>query len=704
MKLIIAEKPSQAFDYAKALGGFKNKDGYLENNEYYITWCFGHLVELAKDTAYREGTKWDKSYLPLLPEKFQYSIGTDRKGNVDSGKRKQIHLIKDLAHKSESIINATDADREGELIFRYVYNFLNLKKPFQRLWISSLTKGDIIKGFNNLLSAQEVENLSKAGYARAIADWLIGINGTQSATLHLGNGNLLSIGRVQTAILKIICERYLKHKDFKPTYSYRLKALHENQRQGISFESTTEVFSTEQEAKDVLSKLDKTQHFFVNKESKTTKQAPPLLFSIDTLIVSCNKLFNLTGQQTLNIAQSLYERKLTTYPRTDSNYINEENFRNIKSYLPELANRLLQIDYSFEVQKPKSVNDKKLTGSHDAIVPTGNIESFATLNDTEKKVFQLIIRRCLQSFSKPAIYEKTNYNFINNEIPFTTKTSVLVDKGYKLYEERAEKQELAEDEQNVVLDYQPFDRVNVLDFDIKEIEAKPPQLYTDANLTPALTHIDKFLQEENPTLYQELKQKIDLKDVQIGTQATRPAIIERLKKLNFIKIEKKKYIPTDTGLNYYNTIKDLQVSNIANTAILEKQLKDIQEEKITENEFYQKLNDYVSNIVNDIFSLQNKTITNTKQTKKALGTCPKCKKGNIIEGKKGYGCSEWKQGCDFVIWKQIAGKKITENNVKDLIEKGITPKIKGFKSKAGKPFEAKLTLNEEYKTEFNFNF
>ncbi|MGV4554916.1 DNA topoisomerase [Ornithobacterium rhinotracheale] len=282
MKLIIAEKPSQAKDYAEALGGFQRQDGYLQNNEYYITWCFGHLVELAKDTAYRNSTKWDKSYLPLLPEKFQYSIGTDQKGNIDNGKRKQINLIKDLAHKSESIINATDADREGELIFRYVYNFLNLKKPFQRLWISSLTKGDIIKGFNNLLASEKVDNLSKAGYARAIADWLIGINGTQAATLHLGNGNLLSIGRVQTAILKIICERYLKHKDFKPTYTYKLKASHENQRQGISFESTTDVFATEQEAKNVLSKLDKTQHFFISKEAKTTKQNPPLLFSIDT--------------------------------------------------------------------------------------------------------------------------------------------------------------------------------------------------------------------------------------------------------------------------------------------------------------------------------------------------------------------------------------------------------------------------------------
>ncbi|SDE00352.1 type IA DNA topoisomerase [Riemerella columbipharyngis] len=704
MKLIIAEKPAQARDYANALGGFTRKDGYLESSEYYITWCFGHLVELAKDTAYREGTKWEKSYLPLLPKTFQYSIGTDAKGNVDAGKKKQLDLIKTLADKSSEIINATDADREGELIFRYVYNYLKLDKPFKRLWmISSLTKGDILKGFSNLLSSDEVKNLSKSGYARAISDWLIGINGTQSATLQLGGGQLLSIGRVQTAILKIICERYLKNKDFKTSYTYRLKANH---NQPLEFDSKTAIFETELIANNYLNQLDKQKHQFVNSETKTTQQAPPLLFSIDTLIVSCNKLFNLSGQETLNIAQSLYEKKLTTYPRTDSNYINEENFSNLKKFIPSLSQELLQIDFYFSVEKPKSVNAEKLTGSHDAIVPTGQTDNYEGLTEKEKQVYQLILRRCLESFSTPAQYEKTTYKFLNNTIKFTTNTSILIDSGWKRYSlqntEKDENQD--EDEKAFKLDLKPNEFVPVTEFEIVKIESKPPALYTDANLTPALTHIDKFLQEENPALYQELKQKIDLKDVQIGTQATRPAIIERLKKLNLIKVEKKKYIPTETGLNYYNTIKDLQVSNIANTAILEKQLKDIQEGNISENQFYTELNQYVTNVVNDIFSLQNNTITKTKQTKKAIGICPKCKKGNVIEGKKGFGCTEWKQGCDFVIWKQIAGKKITESNVKSLIEKGTTSKIKGFKSKAGKPFEAKLTLNDDFRVEFNFNF
>ena len=698
MKLIIAEKPSQAKDYADALGGFQRKDGYLQSNEYYITWCFGHLIELERDTAYRESTKWSKDYLPLLPQNYKYTIGKDAKGKPDEGKEKQLKIIKDLAQKSTEIINATDADREGELIFRYVYNYLGLQLPFKRLWISSLTKGDIQKGFNHLLSATDVESLSKAGYARAISDWLIGVNGTQAATLQLGGGNLLSVGRVQTAILKIICERYLKNKNFKTSFTYRLRALHSVNHQ--EFNSVTDVFETEAEAQMYLQKISKEKHLFKGAETTQKKQVPPLLFSIDTLIVSCNKLFNLSGQETLNIAQSLYEKKLTTYPRTDSNYINEENFENLKRFLPDLAQEYLSVNYSFSTEKPKSVNAEKLTGSHDAIVPTGQTDAVQGLNQKEMQVYQLIIQRCLESFSTPAVYEKTNYLFENEGVRFATKTSILLDAGWKRFSQNAEKEENEEGEQSVKLNLQPNEYVPVTEFETVKIEAKPPQLYTDANLTPALTKIDKFLKEENPQLYEDLRQKIDLKDVQIGTQATRPAIIERLKKLDFIKVEKKKYLPTEKGLQYYNIIKDLQLANIANTAILEKQLKDIQEGRLSENNFYKELNQYVTNIVTDIFSIENGLKSNVKER---LCLCPKCQKGQIFEGKKGYGCSEWKAGCDFVIWKTIAEKSLTEKQVKDLLEKGQTTKIKGFKSKAGKSFEAQLSLNPEtFKVEFKF--
>lgn len=700
MKLIIAEKPAQAKNYADALGGFERKDGYFQSKDAYITWCFGHLIQLEEDTAYRDSQKWDLSYLPLIPETYKYCIGKGKDKKPDEGKKKQLSLIQKLAGQSTEIINGTDADREGELIFLYVYNYLKLTIPYKRLWISSLTKGDIIKGFDNLLSAKDVELLGKAGYARAISDWLVGINGTQTATLKLGNGNLLSIGRVQTAILKIICERWLKNKNFQSTFTYKIKAEHKYNN--VSYFSNTEIFESKEVAENILKGLN-ANHSFKEKKSEVKKVNPPLLYSIDTLIVDANKMFGFSGQDTLNIAQSLYEKKLTTYPRTDSNYINEENYGSLKKFLGELSTKTLGIDYEFGEGTPKSVNAKKLTGSHDAIVPTGEFTNYNTLSEKEKEIYHLIIRRCLESFSVSAVYNKNKYIFVNNGVEFFTYTSVLAEKGWKSYSFQPKKNNEENEESEEIeinLDFQEGEQVNVVSKNIMEIESKPPQLYTDANLTPDLVNIGKFIKEENPELLDKLKNDIDLSDVQIGTQATRPSIIERLKKLELIKIEKKKYVPTEKGLAFYNTIKELEVSNIANTALLEKQLKDIAEGKVAEQEFYNSLKEYVKKIVEDILNIKSVPTIGDKKGKN-LGICPKCKKGVIEEKKQIYGCSEYKNGCDFVISKTIGGKNITDKQVKDLIEKGVTSKIKGFQGKRGE-FEAKLKINDDFKIGFYF--
>lgn len=695
-KLIIAEKPSQAREYANAIGGFSTRDGYFESEKSYITWCFGHLVEMARDTAYRGNGNWSKSYLPLLPQNYQYCIGTDSKGKTDKAKKKQLELIKKLASQSSEIINATDADREGELIFLYVYNFLNLKLPYRRLWISSLTKGDILKGFKNLLSADEVKNIGKSGYARAISDWLVGINGTQSATLQLGERNLLTVGRVQTTILKIICERYLKNKNFVPSYSYRIKALH--QFNGIPYYSSTDVYESQEEAQNLLNYLDK-EHLFKEVQKTKKKVSAPLLHSIDTLIIEANKTFGYSGQDTLAVAQSLYEKKLTTYPRTDSQYINEENYDRLQSYLPNIAQQVLSISFSFAPIKPKSVNAKKLTGSHDAIIPTGELTNLNGLNEKEKNIFSLVIHKCMESFSDVAIYDKAKYIFDNKGVEFITRTSVLIEEGWKQYSFDRFEENGDEGEINLSLNFIEGQIVPVQNFELVEIQSKPPALYTDANLTPDLTNIGKFLKEENPKLLEELKGQIDLSDVQIGTQATRPLIIERLKKMEFITLERKKYVPTDKGLKFYETIKNLKVSNIANTAILEKELKDISDGKLDDKVFYNNLNQYVTSIVNDIFGISSTLNINER---KSIGNCPKCKTGKIVEGKKGYGCDQFKKGCDFVIWKEVAGKVLTQKNITDLINKGITSSIKGFKGKRGE-FNAKIHLDSDFNCKFKFD-
>ncbi len=697
--LIIAEKPNQAKDYAKALGNFSLKNGYLENEKYFITWCFGHLIQLETDDKYRDTGNWNKSYLPLIPEQYSYCIGRTGK-ETDKGKKSQVELIKTLMSKSNTIINATDADREGELIFLYLYNYLNCKLPYKRLWISSLTENDIKKGFASLLSSEDVKNLGKSGYARAITDWLVGVNGTQAATLQFGKGTLLTIGRVQTAILKIICERYLKNLNFKKSFTYRIYAEHNQNKAGF-VSISDDIFEKKETAKQVLSKLSNT-HICTDREDKIQKIGAPLLHSIDTLIIEANKKFGYTGQETLSCAQSLYEKKLTSYPRTDTQYINHENYAKIKTFLVQMAQNILNINYTFEVENPKSVNAQKLTGSHDAIVPTGQTSAIGDLSEKESNIFRLILHRCLESFSVPAEYKKQKFSFENNGVAFVTHTSKLVKAGWKNYSFQSSADEVGEEEQSVDLTIQKGDKVVVNYFDIKEIESKPPQLYTEATLTPDLTNIGKFLKEENPELLDSLKNSIDLSNVQIGTQATRPGIIERLKHLGFIEMKKNKFIPTEKGLDYYKIIKNLEVSNIATTAILEKKLKDLSDGTMSEKDFYNEIKLYTEKIVSDIFSIEDGTSPQFVNKSSGICICPKCQKGTIRVGEKSYFCSEYKNNCKFVISKTILQKDITEKRVFDLCTKKITKEIKGFVGKKGS-FDAKLKLDDEFKVVFDFS-
>lgn len=688
-KLIIAEKPSQAKEYAKALGGFSNKDGYLENEEYYIAWCFGHLIELEKDSVYRKEGKWDKSYLPLIPSKYQYKIGSDSNGKIDSGKKKQVALIEKLMKSSKEIINATDADREGELIFLYVYNFLQSKLPYKRLWISSLTEGDIRKGFKNLLDSKEVFHLGKSAYARAIADWLVGVNGTQASTLQFGKGTLLTIGRVQTAILKIICERYIKNKSFEKTFTYKIRANH---TENVEFHSESDIYETKAEAEEVLKNLLKI-HNCKKIEKNNQNQNAPLLFSIDTLIIEANKKFGYTGQETLDTAQSLYEKKLTSYPRTDSEYINNENYERMKMFLEKFSNKILNKNFSFSNNIPKSVNDKKLTGSHDAIVLTGEFASLDELNAKEKNIFTLILCRCLQSFSAPAVYEKTKITFENNQFPFFTFSSKLLSPGWKLFEMKEiniEESENLETDQNIDIQITEGKEVKVISFLLKEIESKPPALYSEVNLTKDLTNFGKLLKEESPEKIKEISSNIDINSLQIGTQATRPGIIERLKKLDFIALKSNKFIPTENGLKYYGIFKDLQVSNVITTAIWEMKLKNVAEGKEDISVFYKEITSFTEKIVEDIFTKTSDV--SFEKISVSLGNCPLCG-GNVIESNKSYGCSNWKKkDCKFTIWKTMFSKKITPAIVTQLLKDKTTKELTNLKSSKGKTFSAKLKL------------
>lgn len=705
--LILAEKPSQLREYVKVLGGFSKKGDYYESDRYIASSALGHLIELAEDTAYRPAGHWNKSYLPLIPELKDYVYEPKRE---DKGRKEQLNLLSKLFKLPEvnMIYVATDSDREGELIFRYIYNYFNCKLPYKRVWLSALDDSEIRKSFANPKYTQGdffLENLSESAYARAITDWLIGANATQAATLQLGGGKLLSIGRVQTAILKIVCDRYLKNKAHKKSYTYKLITSH--LYNGVAYTAESPIYENKAQAEQLLNSLLPT-HNFVSYQKKTEKKNPPLLHTLDSLTIVANKLYKYTASEVLASAQSLYENKLTSYPRTEDAYITEENYNKIKIYLPALVHQCLNVsNFSFPGTTPASVNGAKITGSHDALVPTGQTNGIEKLSEQDRRIFELILLRCLESFSDIAIYEKGVYEFENQGTPFKTYTSNLVQEGWKKYSPKS-KNKSTDDEDNeedddfvLQLPYRQGDKVGVEKKNLKEIESKPPAIYTPATLTADLCNLGKFLQEQSPEVYADLQKEFDLKGLEIGTKGTRPGIIEILVKTRkYIAFEKNKYVPTELGLQFYNAIKDLDVVNVAQTARLEYQLKQVADGKNSVVKYYGQLSDYIKETVAQIFSLQSSI---TASTHKGLGTCPSCKKGQIVEYPKSYGCTEFKNGCKFGIWKEIANKKITHKNVEDLITKGRTSLIKGFKGKSGNEFEAYLVLDSNLKTAFEFN-
>ena len=357
--LILAEKPSQLREYVKALGGFTKKGDYYESDRYIASSALGHLIELAEDTAYRPAGHWNKSYLPLIPELKDYVYEPKRE---DKGRKEQLNLLSKLFKLPEvnMIYVATDSDREGELIFRYIYNYFNCKLPYKRVWLSALDDSEIRKSFANPKYTQGdffLENLSESAYARAITDWLIGANATQAATLQLGGGKLLSIGRVQTAILKIVCDRYLKNKAHKKSYTYKLITSHSYN--GVAYTAESPIYENKSQAEQLLNSLLPT-HNFVSYQKKTEKKNPPLLHTLDSLTIVANKLYKYTASEVLASAQSLYENKLTSYPRTEDAYITEENYNKIKTYLPALVHQCLNVsNFSFPGTTPAS--DNRLT-------------------------------------------------------------------------------------------------------------------------------------------------------------------------------------------------------------------------------------------------------------------------------------------------------------------------------------------------------
>ncbi|MFD0763295.1 DNA topoisomerase 3 [Mucilaginibacter lutimaris] len=566
MKVIIAEKPSVGREIAKVFGATNKKDGYIEGKGYTFTWAFGHLLQLAAPQEYGF-YGWNVQNLPMLPQKFKLAIRKvkTKDGLVDDpGVKKQLNIIKTLFDEATEIIVATDAGREGELIFRYIYYYLKCKKPFKRLWISSQTDAAIKDGFRNLKPGADYDSLFNSAHCRSQSDWLVGMNATQALSLSAGTRSVLSLGRVQTPTLAMICARYIEHKNFVPQNFYQVVIQPDKDGQAFKAVSVTN-FKTKEEAEAVLQLVEPTCTI-ENVEAKPRKEPPPLLHDLSSLQQEANKRKGFTADQTLTLLQNLYENKLVTYPRTGSRYIGDDVFAGVPQLIAGFTEHVefgkqAIILTSAKLNK-RSVNAKKVTDHH-AILPTG--EKPNHLTDDQQAIYDMVAGRMLEAFHADCIKEITKITILSGT-KFLASGTVIQTAGWRAVFN--DKDEEKKDEENATLPaVKPGEILPVTAKDILEKQTKPKPLYNEASLLKALETAGKEIDDD------ELRQA--MKDSGLGTPATRAAIIETLLKRDYIAREKKNLVPTSTGLSVYNVVKDQRISQAELTGAWEKRLEEI---------------------------------------------------------------------------------------------------------------------------------
>ena len=608
MIVILAEKPSVAREIALILGAREKKEGYILRKEYAITWAFGHLISLAMPEDY--GIKsFSKSSLPIIPDPFILTVRkkkTEKKYVLDDNAQKQLKIIEQLFLNCDRIIVATDAGREGELIFRYIYDYLKCNKPFQRFWISSLTEKSITKGFQNLKNGNEFDNLYQAAKSRSHADWLIGINATQALSTASEDG-IYSIGRVQTPTLALICKRYLEYQHFEEKIYFQLQLLHT--KDFIDFKSlSTTKWENEKEVKEIIQTLQRVGKVEVTEiEKKLVKEQAPLLFDLTGLQKEANKRLNLSAEETLNIAQSLYEKKFITYPRTGSSYIPEEMWNEIPHLIRILKDNdrftkaISNLKWGF--LNKRMVNDLGVTDHHGLLI-TEKIPS--ALSFKENAIYKLIAFRLLESVSAACLKEVTTLKLRILQHEFTSKNSQILEAGW-----RSIKGDFSEDS-DILQDFPVLkkdEELKIKEFSILEKKTKPKALYTEASLLAAM--------ETAGNEIENVEERKILQNIGIGTPATRAAIIEILLTRNYIERKNKALIPTEKGLNVFERVKDKKIANVQMTAEWELHLRQIELGKMDADTFLNQVKKYTLSITNELIQTP---ILNTKQPRLI---CPK---------------------------------------------------------------------------------
>jgi len=698
MKVIIAEKPSVAREIARVVRATNRKEGYIEGSNYTVTWALGHLITAAMPEAY--GFKgFHRESLPILPPVFTLiprQVKSGKGYKADPSVVAQLKVIEKLFKAAESIIVATDAGREGELIFRFIYEYLGIAKPFERLWISSLTDKAIREGLSNLKSGAEYDNLYYAARARSEADWLVGINATQAVSIAAGYGTY-SLGRVQTPTLCMVCSRFWEHKKFTPQPFWQLSLSVKDGDENFRFSNPERCFNKE-EATTLYEKIKAASHITIETiVRKEAKQEPPLLYDLTTLQKEANSRHRYSAEQTLTLAQKLYERGYITYPRTGSRYISEDVFEEIPALIAFLHDHPVWGTHTrnLSVLNARSVNGKKVTDHH-ALLITGKkpIDVFGE----EAVIYNMIAGRMLEAFSPRCEKDVTTVTALCEGVKFTLKGEIIRQEGWRsiLKNEKgkdkeqleAEERESRENGEGVLIpEWNEGMQLAISACSLAQGTTKPKPLHTESSLLAAMETAGKELEDE------ELR--ACLKDCGIGTPATRAAIIETLFAREYMVRKEKSLVPTEKGLVLYSIVKEMKIGNAEMTGQWEADLAKIERGEMKEKDFRKDIESYATQITDELLS--SKILFPQRQSDVH---CPKCGKGSLVFYPRCAKCSD--ADCGWTLFRTVAGKSLTDEQLTRLAVNGETDIIKGFTSKAGKRFEASLSLDGDFKTVFVF--
>ena len=697
MKVCVTEKPSVARDIARLLGANDRHEGYFEGNGYQVTWTFGHLCELKEPNDYTDQWKrWSLGQLPMIPQRFGIKLKDDK------GIEQQFKVIEHLIGGAEEVINCGDAGQEGELIQRWVYQKAGCNKPVKRLWISSLTDESIRKGFQELKDAKEFDNLYYAGLSRAIGDWILGMNATRLYTLKYSQSrDVLSVGRVQTPTLAMIVARQREIENFVPENFWELKTKY----RGVTFNSTRGRFKTEGEANDIVQQIKQLPLEVTSVETKKGKEAPPRLFDLTSLQVECNKKFGMSADDALKTIQSLYEKKATTYPRVDTTYLSDDIYPQVPGVMRAMApyaNLTAPVLALAKIPKSKKVFDNSKVTDHHAIIPTNVNPATVNMTPEEKRVYHLIAIRFIAAFYPDCEFNTTTVMAQVGEYGFKATGKEILKPGWRdLYNkpsdragEDTDSKEKADDEDNGVMPHFEKGESGPHEPAVLKRTTQPPKPYTEGTLLRAMETAGKTVDDD------ELRDA--MKENGIGRPSTRAAIIETLFKRRYIRKERKSLAPTLAGIQLIDTIHEPLLKSASLTGLWEKKLREIERGEYSAAQFIEELKTMIGEIVLNVLRDNNSGSIAVEQGKPAKPkaptaaggeekpkkqrsprvkkyediVCPVCGKGHLLKGNTGFGCSEFRNGCQTVLPFEQYPADLTPAKLSSMIKKNFKPKKK----------------------------